>query len=100
MSAHSESPKPSTSQTKHHGSARAWTKEETALLDKYCEEYREANETARATIASNVWEEMRNVLDTGKLLNKGDRTAVKKVSNVLSNLLNEVLIDSGYKSLV
>ena len=89
MRARSESPKPSASQIKHHGSARAWTKEETALLDKYHEEYREANETAHATIASKVWEEMRNVLDTGKLLNKGDRTAVKKVSNVLSNLLNE-----------
>ena len=70
-------------------SARAWTKEETALLDKYREEYREANETARATIASNIWEEMQNVLDTRKLLNKGDRTTVKKVCNVLSNLLNE-----------
>ena len=85
MSARSESPKPSASQTKHHGSARAWTKEETALLDKYRKEYREANNTARATIASNVWEEMQNVLHTGRLLNKGDRTTVKKVSNVLSS---------------
>ena len=45
-SARSESPKPSASQTKHHGSVRAWTKEETALLDNYREEYREANDTA------------------------------------------------------
>ena len=45
-SARSESPKPSASQTKHHGSVRAWTKEETALLDKYREDFREANDTA------------------------------------------------------
>ena len=83
MSARSESPKPSASQTKHHGSARCLTKEETAVLDKYHEEYREANDTACATIVSNVWEEMRNMLHTENLLNKGDKTAVKKVSNVV-----------------
>ena len=48
MSTHSESPEPYAAlpaPSKHHGSGRHWTDEETAVLEKHWEEYREAGDT-------------------------------------------------------
>jgi hypothetical protein len=82
MSTRSESPetsKPISSQTKHHGSGRCWTKEETALLEKHREEYKEAGDTARGNIVSEVLQEMLDIVHNGKLFKKEERTALKKV---------------------
>ena len=82
MSTRSESPEtaePIPSQSKHHGSGRCWAKEETALLEKHREEYREASETARGNIVSQVLQEMLDIVQNGRMFNKEDRTALKKV---------------------
>ena len=83
MSTHSQSPEPSaplSSQTKHHGSGRHWTDEESALLEKHREEYRDANDAARAEIFSRVLQDMLDILPNGKSFKKEERSAVKKVS--------------------
>ncbi|EDQ98231.1 uncharacterized protein LACBIDRAFT_307132 [Laccaria bicolor S238N-H82] len=81
MSTHSQSPEPSaplSSQTKHHGSGRHWTDEESALLEKHREEYRDANDAARAEIFSRVLQDMLDILPNGKSFKKEERSAVKK----------------------
>ncbi|EDQ98084.1 uncharacterized protein LACBIDRAFT_336286 [Laccaria bicolor S238N-H82] len=81
MSTHSQSPEPSaplSSQTKHHGSGRHWTDEESAVLEKHREEYRDANDAARAEIFSRVLQDMLDILLNGKSFKKEERSAVKK----------------------
>ncbi|EDQ99218.1 uncharacterized protein LACBIDRAFT_335227 [Laccaria bicolor S238N-H82] len=81
MSTHSQSPEPSaplSSQTKHHGSGRHWTDEESALMEKHREEYRDANDAARAEIFSRVLQDMLDILPNGKSFKKEERSAVKK----------------------
>ncbi|EDQ99325.1 uncharacterized protein LACBIDRAFT_335133 [Laccaria bicolor S238N-H82] len=81
MSTHSQSPEPSaplSSQTKHHGSGRHWTDEESALLEKHRQEYRDANDAARAEIFSRVLQDMLDILPNGKSFKKEERSAVKK----------------------
>ena len=83
MSTHSGSPEPSAAlpaPSKHHGSGRHWTDEETAVLEKHREEYREAGDVARANIVSGVLEEMLSVVHNGKSFNKEERSTLKKVS--------------------
>jgi hypothetical protein len=104
MSTRSESPEllePIPSQSKHHGSGRSWAKEETALLEKHCEEYREASETAHSNIVSDVLQELLDIIQNGRMFKKEERTALKKVSAILwwpSSWLN--LLNLGYQSLV
>ena len=66
-------------QSKHHGSGRHWTDEETAVLEKHWEEYREASDVARANIVFGVFEEMLQILHNRKSFKKKERSAVKKV---------------------
>ena len=83
MSTHSESPEPSAAlpaQSKHHGSGRHWTNEETAVLEKHWEEYREASDMAHANIVSGVLEEMLSIVQNGKSFNKEEISTLKKVS--------------------
>lgn len=75
-----ETPEPIPTESKHHGSGRCWTKEETALLEKHREEYREAGDTARSNIVSEVMQEMLDIVQNGKLFKKEERTVLKKVS--------------------
>jgi hypothetical protein len=75
-----ETPEPIPSQSKHHGSGRCWTKEETALLEKHREEYREAGDTARSNILLEVLQEMLDIVENGKLFKKEERIELKKVS--------------------
>ncbi|EDR06010.1 uncharacterized protein LACBIDRAFT_329228 [Laccaria bicolor S238N-H82] len=82
MSMCSESPKPSDSQTKHHGSGRCWTKEESELLEKHRDEYREAGDSACANLLSDVLQKMLDILPNGKMFNKEERTAVNKTSRL------------------
>ena len=73
MSTCSESPEttePIPSQSKHHGSGRCWAKEETALLEKHREEYREASETACGNIVSEVLQEMLDIVQNGRKFEK------------------------------
>jgi hypothetical protein len=86
MSTRSDSPEtsePIPSQSKHHGSGRCWTKEETTLLEKHREEYRDASDTARGNIMSEVLQQMLDIVHNGNKFNKEERTAIKKVSTVL-----------------
>jgi hypothetical protein len=86
MSTHSESPElsePIPSQSKHHGSRRCWARQETALLEKYCEEYREVSETACSNIVSNILQELLNIVQNGRMFKKEERAALKKVSAIL-----------------
>jgi len=86
MSTCSESPEtsePIPNQSKHHGLGRCWTKEETALLEKHCEEYRGASGTAHGNIMSQVLQEVLNIIHNGRVFNKEERTAIKKVSTFL-----------------
>jgi len=85
MSTRSQSPEPSEpiSQSKHHGSGRHWTNEETGLLEKHREEYREASDSDRLNIVSEVLGEMLDILHNGRMFKKEERTAVKKVSNII-----------------
>ncbi|EDR04227.1 uncharacterized protein LACBIDRAFT_330704 [Laccaria bicolor S238N-H82] len=81
MSTHSQSPEPSaplSSQTKHHGSGRHWSDEESALLEKHQEEYRDTNDAAHTEIFSRVLQDMLDILPNGKLFKKEERSAVKK----------------------
>jgi len=106
MSTHSESPEtsePIPNQSKHHGSGRCWTKEETALLEKHREEYREASDTACSNIMSQVLQEMLDIIHNGKMFNKEERTAIKKVSTFLWIHMSIPVIEYcglGYQSLV
>jgi len=86
MSTRFESPDtsgPIPSQSKHHGSGRCWTKEEIDLLEKHREGYREANDTARGNILSEVLQEMLDIVHNGKMFKKEERTTIKKASTIL-----------------
>ena len=105
MSTRSESPEPSeaiASQSKHHGSGRHWTKEETGLLEKHHEEYREVSDSDCLNIVSEVLGEMLDILPNGRTLNKEERVAVKKVSTFpgIHYICIHSLFDLGYQSVV
>jgi len=48
-------------------------------LEKHREEYKEAGDTARGNIVSEVLQEMLDIVHNGKLFKKEERTALKKV---------------------
>lgn len=66
-------------QPNHHSSGRAWTQEQTSLLQSNQEEYREASDAVRAKILGRVVQEMVDILPNGNSFNKEERAVVKGV---------------------